>query len=150
MKLRRQLAILEIINSERISTQDELCAALKERGFEVTQATVSRDIKELKLVKIASPEGYHYAVADSQVPRANLERMNRLFKDAVLAVDDSENLVVVKTLPGTAHAVASTIDLSGIDGIVGTVAGDDTIIVVVKPRDKVADIVARFKGIMFG
>lgn len=143
MKARRHLAIIEAINNEKISTQEELCEALQKIGFAVTQGTVSRDIRELKLIKVSDHEGYYYAPPDAPVPRAGLERMRRLFNDAVLSIDYSENLVVLKTLPGTAHAVASTIDAAEITGVVGTVAGDDTILVVVKPREVANQLVAR-------
>ncbi|MEQ8174392.1 MAG: arginine repressor [Syntrophomonadaceae bacterium] len=135
MKSARQFAIREIINSERIATQEELCQALSDRGLDVTQATVSRDIKDLQLIKIPDEHGYRYALPDSAKPAGIQERTKRLFRDSVIYVDHSENLVVIKTTPGAAQAVASLIDAVGWDSVLGTVAGDDTIFVVVKPKE---------------
>ncbi|MGE5422029.1 MAG: arginine repressor [Ignavibacteriales bacterium] len=144
MKTRRHLAIMDIINNQKVSTQEELGDVLIGRGFNVTQATLSRDIHDLKLIKVPSDSGYRYGLADAQIPRGSLDRMKRLFNDAVIAITDSENLVVVKTLPGMANSVAATIDSAEIPEIVGTVAGDDTIIVVVKPMSAVSMILKRF------
>lgn len=148
MKARRHLAIRDIVTNQRVSTQEELCDALSDQGYLVTQATVSRDIKELKLVKVSSPDGYRYALPDTPTPRSSLESMRRLFLDTVVEVTDSENLVVFKTIPGSAHLVASNIDASDMPQIVGTVAGDDTIIVVIKPKDAVPQILERFRSLI--
>lgn len=139
---------MEIIAAQRIATQEELCDELQKRGFSVTQATVSRDIRELKLIKIADDQGYRYAVPDAAIPRSSQERMRRLFMDAVLSIDASENLIVVKTLPGSANAVASALDTSGIQEILGTVAGDDTILVVVKPKQVVSGLLSRLRELI--
>lgn len=135
MKSARQFAIREIINNERIATQEELCQALSDRGLDVTQATVSRDIKDLQLIKIPDEHGYRYALPDTAQRAGIQDRTKRLFRDSVIYVDHSENLVVIKTIPGAAQAVASLIDAAGWDSVLGTVAGDDTIFVVVKPKD---------------
>ena len=148
MKARRHMAIRDIVTSHRISTQEELCQVLSALGYLVTQATVSRDIKELKLVKVSSPDGYHYALPDVPAPRASMERMRRIFLDTVVEITDSENLVVFKTIPGSAHLVASNIDAANIPEIVGSVAGDDTIIVVVKPKEAVAKVLERFRSLL--
>ncbi|MGI6513875.1 MAG: arginine repressor [Syntrophomonadaceae bacterium] len=148
MKARRHMAIRDIVSNQKISTQEELCEALSAQGFMVTQATVSRDIKELKLIKVFSPEGYHYALPEAPPPRSSLDRMRRLFLDTVVEITDSENLVVVKTIPGSAHLVASNIDTAEIPEIVGTVAGDDTIIVVVKPANAVPEVMKRFRSLL--
>lgn len=148
MKARRLMAIRDIVTNQRVSTQEELCEALSERGFVITQATVSRDIKDLKLIKVSDAHGYRYALPDSPGPRSSLERMRRLFQDTVVEMTDSENLVVVKTIPGSAHLVASTIDTADFAEVVGTVAGDDTIIVVIKPREAVPLILERFRSLI--
>ena len=148
MIARRHMAIRDIVSNQKISTQEELCEALSAQGFMVTQATVSRDIKELKLIKVFSPEGYHYALPEAPPPRSSLDRMRRLFLDTVVEITDSENLVVVKTIPGSAHLVASNIDTAEIPEIVGTVAGDDTIIVVVKPANAVPEVMKRFRALL--
>ncbi len=148
MKARRHMAIREIVSNQKISTQEELCEALSAQGFVVTQATVSRDIKELKLLKVSGPDGYHYALPEAPAPRPSLDRMRRIFLDTVVEVTDSENLVVVKTIPGSAHLVASNIDAADIPEIVGTVAGDDTIIVVVKPTKAVPGVLKWFRSLL--
>ena len=144
MKSQRHFAIMDIISKERIVTQEELCEALKLRGFDVTQATVSRDIKELQLIKIPDLEGYRYSLPDNTALKNSYERMKRIFQDSVVNIDHSENIVVIKTLPGAAQSVASMIDTSGLNRIIGTVAGDDTILVVVKPVEAVQEVMAEF------
>lgn len=136
MKNRRHFAIMDIIANRNVSTQEELCDLLRERGYDVTQATVSRDIKELKLIKVPDDEGYHYAMPDTTGPRISQEKIRRNFRDAVISINISENLIVIKTLPGTANAVASTIDAAENSDILGTIAGDDTILVVASNREK--------------
>ncbi len=148
MKARRHLAIRDIVTNQRISTQEELCEALSDQGYLVTQATVSRDIKELKLVKMADSDGYCYALPDMQTPRSSMERMRWFFLYTVVEVDDSENLVVIKTIPGSAHMVASTIDAADMPEIIGTLAGDDTIVVVVKPKAAVPQVLDRFRSLI--
>ncbi|ABZ82919.1 arginine repressor [Heliomicrobium modesticaldum Ice1] len=139
MKSRRQRAILEIIGAEVVRTQEELAQRLRERGMEVTQATVSRDIKELGLIKVpVSKDESRYAppAEAAQVPQAQ-DRLRRLLRDTVTHVDSSLNIVVIRTLPGHAHAVAGAIDHSHWPEVLGTVAGDDTIFIVVKPVEAV-------------
>lgn len=149
MKSARHFAIRDIVNTERIATQEELCTALHNRGLNVTQATVSRDIKELQLMKIPDEQGYRYAMPDNANRFAvNKERTRRIFRDSVIHLDDSENLIVIKTLPGAAQAVASMIDAAGWENILGTVAGDDTIFVAVKPKDMVQSLVHEFMRLL--
>lgn len=148
MKLRRHFAIMDILSKQRIATQEELCEALSSSGFDVTQATVSRDIKEMYLVKIPDKEGYHYALPETNTARGSYERMKRIFQDSVVSLDYSENLVVIKTLPGAAQSVASLIDSSNHPHILGTVAGDDTVVVVVKPKKAVASVIEDFEQLV--
>lgn len=148
MKARRHMAIRNIVTNSKISTQEELCEALSNQGYLVTQATVSRDIKDMKLVKVSSSDGYHYALPDAPAPRSSIERIRRLFLDTVVEVTDSENLLVFKTIPGSAHLVASNIDAADIPEIVGTVAGDDTIIVVVNPKTAVPGVLEQFRSLL--
>lgn len=150
MKLRRQQLILEIIESKPITTQEELAQELRNRGIPTTQATISRDIKELQLVKVPTAgDVYRYARPQQQLelPRSQ-ERLRRLFQDAVVNVDFSENIIVVHTLPGAAQGVASAIDQVGWREIIGTVAGDDTIFVIVKPREIVMQVVERLESLL--
>ena len=129
MKSDRHNLIMNLIENNSIETQDELCARLKEAGYNVTQATVSRDIRELKLTKVVGPDGrqiyagYHKNVTS----QADSRRHKRLFKDAVKKVDVAVNLLVIKTNEGMAPAVGAAIDALGIPGMVGCIAGDDTI-----------------------
>lgn len=132
----RERAILEIVRSRPVTTQAELVRALRQRGLRVTQATVSRDIKRLGLVKVAGPEGtYHYAPPDAlrnTPPPAAFENLRSAFRAFVTEVDQGEAIVLVKTLSGRANAVAIAVDEARIPEIAGTVAGDDTILVVVR------------------
>ncbi|MGB9791591.1 MAG: arginine repressor [Thermacetogeniaceae bacterium] len=149
MKLRRQQLILEIIESKPIATQEELARELKKRGISATQATISRDIKELKLVKVpVGGDVYRYARPQQIDSSHSQERLRRLFQDAVVGIDFSENIVVVRTLPGAAQGVASAIDQAGWKEIIGTVGGDDTIFVVVKPRDAVKQVVEKLEALL--
>lgn len=144
MKSQRHFAIVDILSRERIATQEEMCEALKQAGFDVTQATVSRDIKELQLVKVPDIEGYRYALPENTAFKNSYERMKRTFQDSVVSINSSENLIVIKTLPGTANSVASMVDGSGVNSILGTLAGDDTILVVIKPLEAVEEVMAEF------
>lgn len=149
MKARRQHKILEIISRQPVSTQQQLLALLEEEGFVSTQATISRDLKELGLVKVPAGDGtYRYALPQRQQVAEVYARMQRLFRDSVLRVDASENIVLIRTLPGTAHAVASCIDSVAWEEILGTVAGDDTILAVVKPKKAVPKVLERFRALL--
>jgi transcriptional regulator of arginine metabolism len=131
VKTSRQEKIKEIIEKQNVETQEELAGALQAAGFVVTQATVSRDIKEMMLIKVPNAEGgYRYAYPRDMT--ANLltpGRMQRTMRDAILTVRSGENIVVLKTMPGTAQAVAYAIDYAKWPEVLGTVAGDDTIFV---------------------
>ena len=133
MKAKRQETLLEIIRRERIDTQEELTNALREAGFPVTQATVSRDIKELRLIKTLGEDGkYHYAAVKSAASEEVSSKLQTLFRDAVRGVDYACNIVVVKCLAGTAGAVCAAADSMHLPSIVGTLAGDDTIMIVTR------------------
>lgn len=149
MKGRRQKKILEIISKDAISTQGELVEALQKSGYNVTQATVSRDIKELRLVKIARGDNnYAYGLPKGQVPMQDESRLRRLFRDAVINLDYSENIVVINTLPGNANSVCSLLDAVGWPELLGAVAGDDTIIVVVRSKELVPAVMERVRSII--
>ncbi len=149
MKSARHARIKEIIEHSVIETQEDLAAALKKQHIIVTQATVSRDIKELMLVKVPTGDGrYRYAYpADKEIIYSK-NRMLNLFRDSVLSLNYSENIIVVKTLPGAANAVASTLDYAKWPEIIGTVAGDDSILVVVKPMSAVEDIMKKLQDML--
>lgn len=148
MKARRQAKILELIKTSVIETQEELAEALGRQGIPVTQATVSRDIKELQLNKVPAGDGrYRYAIPE-EMPSGSWDKRRRIFQESVLSIDHSGNIVVIKSLPGTASGVASAIDHLGWPEMIGTVAGDDTVLVVVKPVEATPDIAERIKGLM--
>ena len=133
MKTSRQSVILEVIAEESIETQGQLLEALQARGVKSTQATVSRDIKELRLVKEIGPDGhYRYAQADHDETSEAARRLEEIFREGCVGFDHALHTVVVKTLPGLASAVCSSIDAMGEDAILGSVAGDDTGIIILR------------------
>ena len=144
MKALRHATIKEIIENHVIETQEELAEALSRKEIKVTQATVSRDIKELMLIKVPADEGrYRYAFPRENNTAFLQPRMERIFQDSVVGMDYSGNIIVIKTLPGTAQAVAAAIDNTKWPDIIGTVAGDDNILVVVKPIDAVCKVMGK-------
>jgi transcriptional regulator of arginine metabolism len=150
LKLRRQQLILEIINENLIMTQEELSNALRVRGIRATQATISRDFKDLQLVKTpAGGDSYRYAKPQGGQPDPGriYERLRRLFQEAVVNYDFSGNLIVIHTLPGAAQGVASALDQSGWREIIGTVAGDDTILLVVKPAEVMPELTIKLESL---
>lgn len=150
VKARRQRKIIEIIHRQAVATQAELAEELRMAGFEVTQATVSRDVKELGLLKASDGRAMRYLPPGEQLSPAAEERMVRLFRDYVWEVNANESLVVVKTLPGAAQGVASALDYARWPEILGTVAGDDTIFIAVQSRQEVGRIRERLAGLLEG
>jgi transcriptional regulator of arginine metabolism len=149
MKPRRQIRILELIRNRAVETQDDLASLLKADGIDVTQATVSRDIKELKLIKVPAGDGsYRYSLPAEASAGDQLEKLSRYMVDAVISIDYTKNLVLVKCLPGTANAVAVIMDKIQWPEIVGTLAGDDTILVITREDAQVPDLVKRLRGLM--
>ncbi|NMB11529.1 MAG: arginine repressor [Firmicutes bacterium] len=137
MKTKRQAMILQIIKERAIETQEELAEVLRLKGIDVTQATVSRDVKELRLVKIPTGEGhYRYGVPYEPVPGDAVRRVRRSFQEYVMELDYTQNMIILKTLPGTANAVAAAIDDLDWPQILATVAGDDTILVITKLEEE--------------
>lgn len=138
----RQLKILEIIAKYDIDTQEELVEKLRGEGFVVTQATISRDIKDMNIIKTLTDDGRHYKyVAQVQKETTNADKYLHIFKNTVLSIRTAENLVVIKTENGSANAAAELIDRLGIPEIVGVIAGDNTIFIAVESYD-LADKVA--------
>ncbi len=145
MKYLRHAKILEIIMKQDIETQEDLTQALKKNGMKVTQATVSRDIKELRLIKQMSRSGrYKYASLASQDAMLT-DRLVRLFKESIVSLDHAGHMVVLRTIPAAAQAAASAIDAANFDEVVGTIAGDDTIFVVVRQAEDAEDVKERFR-----
>ena len=127
MKKERQRAVLQVIAETDVETQNQLIEELEKIGIESTQATVSRDIKELHLIKELTSRGtYRYAISDRPDIQNNTIRLKSIFRESVLSYASAQNLVIIKTLPGLASAACSTIDSMGIKSIVGSIAGDDT------------------------
>ena len=148
MRYARQNKILDIVNSHEVETQDMLVALLKKAGYQATQATVSRDIKELQLIKTLTPSGrYKYAVS-STAEQPPSERFVTIFKETIKAVDASGNLIVIKTLSGCANAAGEAIDTMNMNHVVGSVAGDNTLLLVVDDPANVPDLVKRFRDIL--
>jgi transcriptional regulator of arginine metabolism len=144
MKSKRHAIIKDIIEAQAVETQEELAEALRNRNIQVTQATVSRDIKEMMLIKVPTESGrYRYASPPQENVVFTKDRLARLLKDNVTGVDSSENLIVVKTLPGSASLVAAGLDQSQWPEIIGTIAGDDNILAVIKPKAAVPKVVKR-------
>lgn len=145
MKTLRQNKIAELIEEYEIETQEELASRLKECGFDVTQATVSRDIRELRLHKVPGIKGrQRYAAAPKNESDFDKKYIGAL-KNAVLSMEAAENIIVIKTVSGMAMAVAAMIDALNIDGIMGCIAGDDTIMCVVKTKAQVTDVIDALK-----
>ncbi len=147
MKTRRQAKILELIKANHIETQSELLDKLKEAGFRVTQATVSRDIKEMCLVKVPVSSGA-YIYATEVVSEEDRQSHSYLFSTAVISVDYAHTLVVIKTKVGMAQAVCAALDATNRAGIMGTIAGDDTIFVATRADSVSADLVSDLKKLM--
>ena len=149
MKNQRQARILEIVSKVDVKTQEEITAILQEEGFKVTQATVSRDLKDLKLTKNMSSSGfYRYSVSRGH-EHVGMVKLNNAMVESIVDVKYSMNNVVIKTFPGMAQAVGLTIDKISDADILGCVAGDDTIIIVTPDKDKAYFIAERMKK-LFG
>lgn len=148
MKSVRQVAILDIIEKQDVETQEELAEALRNRGMKVTQATVSRDIKELRLLKVLAPSGaYKYATAD-KAENGLSERFIRMLAESLLSVASAYNQVVVKTLSGSANVAAEALDSLHWPEILGTLAGDNTILLIVRTVEEVPGVVSRIQEMM--
>jgi transcriptional regulator of arginine metabolism len=151
LKVRRQKKIVEIISQKKIQTQKELADSLRLSGFEATQATVSRDVRELGLIKAPSEKNtVRYTLPGTPAPMQSDNRLKRFFKDSVISLDHSENLIIIKTLPGEAQGVASAVDQAGWPEIAGTIGGDDTILVIVKLKRYLPVLLKRFNQLVRG
>ena len=135
MKRARQAEILNIIQAVDVETQEQLLDELKARGFSATQATISRDIKELRLVKELSGGGYRYASSERKGLADSDARLRNIFKEGVTSVDRAQNIVVVRTMPGLASAACAAIDGMDINGLVGSLAGDDTALLIMRTNE---------------
>ncbi|OFI07605.1 arginine repressor [Clostridium acetireducens DSM 10703] len=148
MKVTRHAKILEIINSKDIETQEELAEELRKSGMDVTQATVSRDIKELKLIKVLSNNGrYKYANITHNGSFLSNKLVN-IFTQTVISVENVDNFVVVKTLSGSGSAAGEAIDSLNFEGIAGTIAGDNTIFILTRGEEKAIEIANKMKRML--
>ena len=141
-KLARQQTIVELAHQGPLPNQQELCKVLARRGFQVTQATLSRDINELRLVKTA--EGY--ILPNGDAPAEPMPAVSRVLREFVREIRRAQNLLVIKTIPGSAQPVAVAIDAEGWDEVVGTVAGDDTILIISGNNKKARQLQTRLEG----
>ena len=143
LKKDRLAKILEIIKNKDVETQEELCEILQKEGYNVTQATVSRDIKNLGLIKVTGSSGrYKYAVMDKNETAVS-DKLMAVFEHSFVSAEYANNIIVVKTLPGMAQGAASTIDSMKFEEVLGTIAGDDTILIVVRTENdgkKITDL----------
>ena len=148
MRYARREKILELIQNHDISTQEKLAAMLKDEGFEVTQATVSRDIKELKLIKTVRKNGRScYSIPDDK-DHPSEKRFSTILRETVQSLTPAENIIVIKTLSGCAGAAAEAIDNVDLKATVGTLAGDNTIFLVVDSTENVPAVMAQFSEIL--
>jgi len=147
-KGQRHIKIREIITSHEVETQDELVDRLREAGFNVTQATVSRDIKELHLIKVPLPDGrYKYSLPTEQKFNP-IQKLKRTLVESFVSIDHADHFVVLKTLPGNANAVAALIDGLDWKEIMGTISGDDTILIICRSREFSQDVCQRFLDLL--
>lgn len=147
VKERRQRKILDIVRAEIVDTQEELATKLRHKGIVATQGTISRDIKELGLVKVPVGDGRHrYLQAESTADGVASERLMRIFRQCVLGVAVSENLIVVQTLAATADAVCEAIDTMHVPEIIGTMAGERNIFLVVHPKERAIQVANQLRG----
>lgn len=147
-KYSRHAKILEIVQNYEIETQEDLSERLNKEGMSVTQATVSRDIRELRLVKVLSKSGKYKYAPMGQNQEGNTERLIKIFKSSIISVNVAGHLIVLKTLPGAAQISGSAIDALEIDEIVGTIAGDDTVFIAVSDKKKIDSIINMFDNIL--
>lgn len=148
MKTKRHAKIVELIGTNQIETQEELADILNKEGFQVTQATVSRDIKELKLSKVTGEDGrQRYAFMDTS-RTAYSEKYIRILREGLVSMDMAANILVIKTMVGMANAVAAALDTFQFEEIVGTLAGDDTIMCATKNADETLIVMNKIKKIL--
>ena len=149
MKAQRQAKILELISTTNVDTQEQLLAMLESEGFHTTQATISRDIKELRIVKeLTSLGNYRYTTGNNELEGTFSTRLNTIFKECVISFDYAQNIIVVRTLPGLASAAASAIDGMNIHAVVGSLAGDDTVMIVMRDANSAAVFCGEMKSLL--
>ena len=149
MKAQRQAKIMEIISNRNVETQEQLLAELQQAGFHSTQATISRDIKELRIIKELTSFGtYRYSVSTNDVSTSFSGRLNMIFRECITSFDYAQNILVIHTLPGLASAAASAIDAMNLSVVLGTLAGDDTVFVVMRDSNAAAAFCGEIKSLL--
>lgn len=149
MKTQRQEKIMEIITTRDIETQEQLLSALQESGFYSTQATISRDIRELHIVKELTRFGtYRYTTNVKEVGSTFSGRLNTIFKECITGFDYSQNIVVIRTIPGLAGAAASAVDTMAMSFVLGTIAGDDTVFIVMRDSNAAAAFCSEIRQLL--
>lgn len=149
MKTQRHAKIMEIISTRDIETQDQLLQVLQNEGFSSTQATISRDIKELRIVKELTSFGtYRYTTASRDMSGTFSSRLNTIFRECITSFDCAQNIVVIKTIPGLASAAGSAIDAMDMSVVVGTLAGDDTVFIVMRDTAAAATFCGEIRDLL--
>ena len=149
MKSQRQAKIMEIISNRNVETQEQLLAALQAEGFHGTQATISRDIKELRIVKELTSLGtYRYTTSSTEIPGSFSSKLNTIFRECVIGFDYAQNIIVIRTLPGLASAAGSAIDAMNLHSVVGSLAGDDTVMVIMRDNNAAAAFCGEIKNLL--
>ena len=139
MKGQRQAKVMEIISNQNIETQEQLQMALMQEGYRCTQATISRDIKEMRIVKELTSLGtYRYTTTGNEISGTFSSRLNTIFRECVVGYDYAQNIIVIRTMPGLAAAAGSAIDAMNLSTVVGSLAGDDTVMVVMRDNNSAA------------
>ena len=149
MKSQRQAKILEIVSTRDVETQEQLLEALQNEGFYSTQATISRDIRELRIVKELTKFGtYRYSTVSKELSTTFSGRLNTIFRECVTGFDYAQNLVVVHTIPGLAGAAASAVDAMKMSFVVGCIGGDDTVIIIMRDSNAAAAFCSEIKNLL--
>lgn len=149
MKAKRQAKIMEIISNKNVETQEQLLEELEQAGFRSTQATISRDMKELRVIKELTTFGtYRYTVSTNEVSNTFSGKLNTIFKECITKFDYAQNMVVIHTLPGLASAAASAIDAMSLSVVLGTLAGDDAVFVVMRDSNAAAAFCGEIKSLL--
>ena len=149
MKTQRQAKILEIVTTRDVETQEQLLQELQDAGFYSTQATISRDIKELRIVKELTNFGtYRYTTSSKEVSGTFSTRLNTIFRECVTGFDYAQNIVVIHTLPGLASAAGSAVDAMNMSFVLGTLAGDDTVMIVMRDTNAAAAFCSEIKNLL--
>jgi len=149
VKSQRQAKIMEIISTQNVETQDQLLQLLQDEGFRGTQATISRDIKELRIVKELTSLGtYRYTASNGEIGSSFTSRLNTIFRECVTGFDYAQNIIVIRTMPGLGSAAGAAIDAMNMSAVVGSLAGDDTVMIVMRDNNAAAAFCGEIKHLL--